>query len=421
MKMRHILWCCLALAPAWTSGQEAKSPARAGQFVLICLGYCQGPDCNRDAMAHIAALRPPGKRGDVRVGISAVFSHFQLPRETLAQHLARFLRQAEEYDLPVVVQFEGEHWRDARPDLWNWCDPSLGGFNPENRQNVEWDGWGPEHALRISWINWGRQVRIKPAQNLMSPRYRDAVHAEMRASIPQVLDWWRRLPAGKKDLFVGIKLGHESSVGVNGFFYPHGNDYADRPEKEDPRRELAAEQLPGRGMAPIGYAAVSTLGLAKSGVLKEEHLAEVVRIHLRDLCRLARDLGVPRERLFTHCGGWAKGERLYASAVNEFSCPGWSFYTHGMNPRGDVTAMSALATSDAPYWGAVEWLPLGAGAQQDWEKAFHNTLAIQRCRYLCVFHWGLIKDSRDATRAISAVLATAGGRSRRTQEKELRP
>ena len=161
--------------------------------------------------------------------------------------------------------------------------------------------------------------------NLMSPRYRDAVHTEMRALIPQVLGWWRRLPAGKKDLFVGIKLGHESSVGVNGYYYPHGNDYADRPEKEDPRRELVVEQLPGRGMAPIGYAAVSTLGLAKSGALKEEHLAEVVRIHLRDLCSLAHALGVPRDRLFTHCGGWTKGEKLYASAVNEFSSPAGAF------------------------------------------------------------------------------------------------
>jgi hypothetical protein len=160
-------------------------------------------------------------------------------------------------------------------------------------------------------------------------------------------------------------------------------------------------------MAPIGYAAVSTLGLAKSGELKEEHLAEVVRVHLRDLCGLAHQLGVPRERLFTHAGGWAKREKLYTSAVNEFSCPGWSFYAHGMNPRGDATAMEALKASDAPFWGAVEWLPLGAGSQRDWETAFRNTLAIERCRYLCIFHWKLIKDTQDATRSINAFLNAA--------------
>jgi hypothetical protein len=355
-------------------------------------------------MKRIAALRPAEEKHGIRLGVSAVFSHFEFPREVLSQRLTRFLRLAEEFNLPVVVQFEGEHWRDARPDLWNWWNQNLPGFDPENRRNVEWDGWGPEHAIRISWVNWGRQVRIKPAQNLMAARYREAVHAEMRASIPQVLDWWHRLPADKKDLFAGIKLGHESSIGVNGFYYPHGNDYLEKPEKDDPQRQLVVEQLPGRGMAPIGYAAVSTLGLAKSGELKEEHLAEVVRVHLQDLCRLAYNLGVPRERLFTHCGGWTKGEKLYASAVNEFSCPGWSFYTHGMNPRNDATAMDALRRSDAPSWGAVEWLPLGAGSQRDWEVAFRSTLTIERCRYLCVFHWKLIKDVQDATKAITVVL-----------------
>jgi len=410
IKTRQTALCWLLLTPALVLAQETRTAAKSEQFIVICLGYCHDAECSRDAIARIAALRPAEEKRGVRLGISAVFSHFEFPREVLAGHLTRFLRLAEEFNLPAVVQFEGEHWRDARPDLWNWWNPNLPDFDPENRRNVEWDGWGPEHAIRISWVNWGRQVRIKPAQNLMAASYREALHAEMRFSIPQVLDWWRRLPAAKKDLFVGIKLGHESSIGVNGFYYPRGNDYLEKPEKDDPQRQLVVEQLPGRGMAPIGYAAVSTLGLAKSGDLKEEHLAEVVRVHLRDLCRLARDLGVPRERLFTHCGGWAKGEKLYSSAVNEFSCPGWSFYAHGMNPRNDTTAMDALKLSDAPCWGAVEWLPLGAGSQQDWERAFRNTLAMERCRYLCVFHWKLIKDNQDATKAITATLGEVANR-----------
>jgi hypothetical protein len=214
MKTRLFLLCCLVLMPAGIWAQGAKTPEKTKQGLLICLGFCQGSECTREAIARIAALRPAAQNNGVRLGVSAVFSHFQMSREALAQHLTRFLRLAEEFDLPVVVQFEGEYWRDARPDLWNWWDPQRPGFNPENRRNVEWDAWGPEHAIRVSWINWGRQLRIKPAMNLMSPRYRDALHAEMRVSIPQVLSWWRRLPADKKDLFVGIKVGHESGIGV---------------------------------------------------------------------------------------------------------------------------------------------------------------------------------------------------------------
>ena len=75
-----------------------------------------------------------------------------------------------------------------------------------------------------------------------------------------------------------------------------------------------------------------------------------------------------------------------------------------MNPRGDETAMAALKRSDAPYWGAVEWLPMARRFAQDWEKAFRNTFSIECCRYLCVFHWQIIKDQQDATKAITAVL-----------------
>src|SRR6185503_5435702 len=108
------------------------------------------------------------------------------------------------------------------------------------------------------------------------------------------------------------------------------------------------------------YASVRTAGLATSGELREEHLAEVVRRHLAELSHVAREAGLPREQIFAHCGGWKEGELLYRSAVNEDSCPGWSFYRHARDPHGDKTAMAALAASDAPYWGAVEWLPVGA-------------------------------------------------------------
>ena len=133
-------------------------------------------------------------------------------------------------------------------------------------------------------------------------------------------------------------------------------------------------------------------------------MAEVIRVHLRDLCRVAHELGVPRERLFTHAGGWQKGERLYASAVNAFSCPGWSFYRYGRDPRGDTTAMAAVAASDAPYWAAVEWLPLGVRTQHDWENAFAATLSIPRCRYLSIFNWQSIAERTNAKSAITAVL-----------------
>ncbi len=109
-------------------------------------------------------------------------------------------------------------------------------------------------------------------------------------------------------------------------------------------------------MVQIGYAAVKIAGIRTEGTITEANLAEVVRRHLEDLCREASRLGVPREKLFTHVAGWKEGEKLYATAVNSLSCPGWSFYKHAADPLKDVGVQEALKVSDAPYWAAVEWL-----------------------------------------------------------------
>jgi hypothetical protein len=79
--------------------------------------------------------------------------------------------------------------------LWNWWDPKLHGYSPENRQNSEWSGWGPEHALRISWLNWRKQLRVKPAQNLMAHVTAKNTTRSCGALIPQVQAWWQHLPA----------------------------------------------------------------------------------------------------------------------------------------------------------------------------------------------------------------------------------
>ncbi|MCX6872314.1 MAG: hypothetical protein NTW21_00670 [Verrucomicrobia bacterium] len=157
-------------------------------------------------------------------------------------------------------------------------------------------------------------------------------------------------------------------------------------------------------MQAIGYAAVSTLGIAKSGELKEAQVTKAVDTYVIDLCKVASDLGVPRNRLFTHAGGWKAGESVCFTALNRFSCPGWSFYAFARDPRKDTTAMAALAQSDAPYWGAVEWLLLGAENQSDWEDAYQRIFAIPRLRYVQVRHWGSIKDNPPAIQAIQDII-----------------
>ena len=354
------------------------------------------------ATSEVGFKAPPS--GPVQVGIAAFFSYLQQKPEQVRADLLAFLRLSEQYDIPVVVQLDGEQWWGGRPDLWNWWDAKAPGYNPSNRFNVEWSGWRPEDALRIAWRNWGRQIRVLPPPNLMSPSYRQACHEGMRDLIPVVVDWWRKLPEQRQDLFIGLKVGWESSIGVNAYYYPEGNQLAERPAAEDPVQPIQADQLPGRGYVPIGYAAVSMAGLANAGELKEEDLVEVVRRHLEYLSKLAAELGVPRQRLFTHIGGWKEDELLYQAALNRFACPGWSFYRHARNPAQDAGVRKGLQKSDAPGWAAVEWLPMGANTENDWRQALGNTLGVPKCRYLCIYNWDSIAKNQAAIAAIRGLV-----------------
>jgi hypothetical protein len=232
----------------------------------------------------------------------------------------------------------------------------------------------------------------------------------MALLIPVVLDWWRALPPAKQDLFVGLKVGWESSIGVNAWYYPDGNALLARPSSDDPTSGLKAGEPPARGVAQIGYAAVRTAGLRDSGNLTEADLAEVVRRHLDDLCREAARLGVPREKLFTHVAGWKENELLYQTAVNPFSCPGWSFYQHAADPRQDAGVQGALKRSDAPWWAATEWLFQGPRETGPWRQALQNTLADRRCRYVCLYNWEDIRESAPVLEAIRQTVAASVGK-----------
>lgn len=346
----------------------------------------------------------PRTNSDIQIGVGFIVSYLSENPAKTKQRLETYLSLSTQYNLPVLVQLDGEQWWQNRPDLWNFWDKNKPGYNPQNRNNVEWTAWTPDSAVKIGWRNWGRQLRVLPMPNLMSPIYREACQSEMKKLVSVIISWWKALPKEKKYLLAGVKVGWESSIGVNNWYYPNGNSYLDKPEKDDPTYGLKTDKIPDRGVISIGYAAVKTAKIASSGELTGEMQTEVVRMHLEDLCRLASTHGVPRERLFTHCGGWSQGETLYSAAVNKYSCPGWSFYKYGSDPQKDITAMKALESSNAPYWGAVEWLYQGENTKELWKSAIMNTISAKRIRYMCIYNWGGIKNNSNAISAIKEIL-----------------
>ncbi|MBN1818708.1 MAG: hypothetical protein JW828_15205 [Sedimentisphaerales bacterium] len=342
--------------------------------------------------------------GPIRIGVSFIFSYLASPPQTVEASLKQCLALAAQTETPIVIQLDGENWWQARSDLWNWWDPDRPGFNPANRSNVEWTSWSQADAVKICWRNWGRQIRVLPQPNLMSPAYLQTCREDTRRISSLVMDWFDKLPPSKKHLFVGLKLGHESSIGVNAWHYPMGNSFLTEPVADDPQAGLDHDKGLSRGVAQLGYAAVRTAGLRSQGRIAEDDIVEVVRRYLLALCREARSAGLPRERLFTHGAGWKDGEKLYDAAVNDLSCPGWSFYKYAHDPRQDAAVQRNLERSDALYWAAPEWLYMGPGGAEAWQNALQNTLGDTRCRYVCIFNWEGIEKNQQALDGIRRVL-----------------
>ncbi len=402
----------LAVAAGTASAKADSDPPRDGdtQYILFCNGpgngvYQGNPESlGADNFQEILKRFPKRPEAKVQTGVSYIFSCFRTPPEVTVRALRNFLEAAEQTETPVLVQIDTEHWWEARPDLWNWWDPEKPGFDPANRENVEWTGWSEDQALKIAWRNWGHQIRVLPPPNLASPRYTAACREELQRLVPIVLKWYENLPDEKKHLFVGIKLGHESSIGVNSFHYPGGNGLLDKPAGDDPKEGLNTDDVVSRGVTGIGYAAVKSAGIRDSGEITERDLRDVTQGYLEMLCSEAAKLGVPRNRLFAHGAGWKDGELIYDVPVNEFACPAWSFYKHAGDPSKDEGVQRNLKRSDAPYWAATEWLFQGPHETAPWRSALEKTLADRRCRYVCIFNWEGIHNSEAVLKGIEDVV-----------------
>lgn len=407
--------CAIALAPWFCVAAEPREVPN--QFIVF--NRAPGQGMNQFAphtltnFGEVISRFPNQTNGHYRTGVSYIFSVFRTAPERTLEGLSNFLRAAEQTRTPILVQIDTEHWWEGRPDLWNWWDASKPGYNPTNRHNVEWTGWSPEHALKIAWRNWGAQLRVLPPPNLASPGYQEACRAEIRRLVPVVMGWHRQLPGELKHLLIGIKLGHETSIGVNAYHYPDGNKLVASPASQDPNRPLKADNVPARGMAQIGFAALTYSGIRTNGTPTGAELAMVCQQYLEMLCREATAAGVPRELLFAHGAGWKQGEAFYDVPVNRFACPAWSFYGHASDPRKDMGVQRNLARMDAPYWAATEWLLQGNLGEADWATALRNTLSDSRCRYVCVFNWESIRSNQPALRAITELVTSEAARESR--------
>ena len=179
---------------------------------------------------------------------------FGLPNPTfeLEEQLPGRIRSAfaaaREHDMAVMLHFDFHLAWKNRPDLWNWFDPNKPGYNPNNKDNVEWHGWdGPPNKVR--YLNHGVLERMPPNMCFTSKRMRAEVTRIVSKVIGPVLrEEIAKLKAeGKEALFAGVLVGLEP--GIDDYSKP--NPEVTKLMKED-----------GVPATPLGYRALLDRGFS---------------------------------------------------------------------------------------------------------------------------------------------------------------
>jgi len=390
------------MASAWLTSTDpltASSNLKSIQYIVV--------NFTRPNIDEVRAAFPLVEGATVQVGVGAIYTPLSDPESTVLAQLDSDLAAAEAANMPIVIQSDTDCWTGSG-SLWNWWDPSQPGYDPNNKNNVEWYGWTSDSALKISWRNWGQQIRVSPAPNLMAPVFRNALHRSYDVIVPKVVSWWQDLPHNKKNLFVGFKVGWESGIGINAWYYPNGNYYKEtypNDPSHDPTSGINAHSPPAYGAQQIGYAALVSEGIKTSGTITETDLARITGKHLTDLSQRAMSLGLPREKIFTHTQTWAAPGLFSLATVNLYSCPGCSFYSS--NTGGSRAAFSdfdlAINQSGAPHWATPECFFTGSQTTANWKAFLKNTLDT-RCKYLNIYNWNSIKNNPAILDAIRQVV-----------------
>ncbi|KKQ97620.1 MAG: PA14 domain-containing protein [Candidatus Woesebacteria bacterium GW2011_GWB1_39_12] len=366
--------------------------------------YCWFPQdpntIDARAVDEIRQHIPTNGTTNRKLGLSFSVWLLDLNRDVQIQDIDKLLNIAVTKDIPIYIRLDGFTWWENRPDLWNWWDPNLPGYNPSNRYNVEWTSWNPDSAIKISWRNWGAQFRVKPQPNLGSRVYIDAKKTALETLIPRIVNWYNNLPNDKKYLLAGVEIDNELSIGTNFYYYPNGNNYLNQNSQLDPNLPADWSQLDG-GYVQLGYAAMSSYGYPQNTTPTKDILNHIMSLHMNDISNYVASLGLPRNKFFTHGIGTPY---YYTHALTQVATPGWSFYDYAYNPSLAPDFPPAVNELDNTPWGAVEWWNMNSNVS--WQTAFNNTLNYDNNKIVNIFSYESITFPSTLSDAIINTLNT---------------
>ncbi|SHE65493.1 hypothetical protein SAMN05444349_104139 [Bacteroides faecichinchillae] len=342
------------------------------------------------------SVSTPHTSNSYLIGNSITFNLLGDSHLHLKQLLEKVLSLSETTSIPVHIHLDGQNWIAARPDLWNWFDPSIPGYNPENRKNVEWTSWTPDSAVKVCWRDWGQQIRVLPAPNIASPAILNAHYEAYDLLLPIIIKWIKHLPAAKKYLFGGIRIGWEAGINYNAYYYKNGNEIFDKhpsTTEYDPKGRTTTENFSlDSNTLRLGYAAASTSNIQTEGELTNAVYEKIVHRYVETLCRYVTNFGFTPKELFTHIGGnYAPFDKhlKFWPAINRYATPGWSFYS--MDPSSAGSLSDELKTAGLSQWAASEWLWPGQ-TSDEWCEHLRKTYSFKDCRLLVIYNWEFMID-----------------------------
>ncbi len=276
---------------------------------------------------------------------------FGLPCPTMdaEKQVQEYIRQAfataRSHNMAVMLHFDFNVAWENRPDLWNWFDSNKPGYNPGNRQNVEWYGWdGPPSKTR--YLNHGITKRMAPPICFTSRRVRQEWARLIREVIAPNLR--REIAAlkrdGKEHLFAGVLAGSEPMI-----------DNYMKPDA-DTERLMKADGTPkGR----LGYRALMNRGYSKLHPPKDltAALCTIVEETVAFWCQQFADAGIPIAKIYPHVAPQLPLEITAApisAAFNRWSRPGWTTYAVGQLNDSFEPLYSELKKHGNPPWAGVE-------------------------------------------------------------------
>lgn len=307
-----------------------------------------------------------GSRGNAsntrKIGIGTQFNYYLYDFSRLTESLNKLLTLSKDTMTPVYISLNGYIWWDKRPDLWNWWDSNAPGYNPDNKNNVEWNCDNPTCATKKALRNWGSEFEVKPPPNLASRIFIDDNKKQLRLLLPIILSWYNALPLDKQWLFGGIDFGTEVDIGQN--YYGNGT---------------------------IGYAAVRTLGL--QGGPTAANQTEIIKRYLNELDQLAYDIGIPRNKIFNHVH-----PNFISSSVTTYGYPG---ATQWESPSQIDGAINQIQNTQ---WAAPEWY-----FKSNYAVELRNTLNYRNNKFLNISNWEQIRTNQNALTAIKTVINESPG------------